>query len=305
MKEALRGRIIAMHGGLLHVAVGDRVLLMSARRNLSWEGGRPDASRLVVGDLVHVELLPEEGQGVVTGVCRRRNALLRRAPGRSGRAHVLAANVDLALLVFAARKPAPSRGLLDRFLVGCSLAEIEAVIVINKIDQGMEAVEDWLGIYEKLEIPVYRVSARTRRGIGALKRLLKGKTSLFCGPSGAGKSSLLNAVAPGLKLKMGELSESSGKGRHTTSRAELLRIPDGGFVIDTPGVREFGLWQLDPVRLQQAFREIDERAMGCRYSGCSHSHEPDCAVRRAVEAGEIDAGRYRSYLSLLGDISED
>ncbi len=303
MKGLIEGRIVAMHGGLIRVAAEGGILLCSARRNLKWEEGKPEAASLVVGDLVRVQML-QEGESVITGVLRRRNALLRQAPGGRRKAQVLAANVDLALLVFAARKPAPRQGLLDRFLVGCSVAEIEAVIVLNKIDQGTEEVERWLGIYDTLEIPIFPVSARTRRGIGALKRLLKEKTTLFCGPSGAGKSSLLNAIAPGLKLRTGALSESTEKGRHTTSRAELLSLPDGGFVIDTPGVREFGLWQLDPVRLQMAFPEIDERAMGCRFPNCSHSHEPGCSVQEAVEAGEIHPGRYRSYLKLLEEILE-
>jgi len=297
------GRIVAMHGGLIRVETDREILLSSARRNLKWEGGRPEAAKLVVGDVVRVQR-SSEGQSVITAVLPRQNALLRMAPGGRNQVQVLASNVDLALLVFAAKKPTPRQGLLDRFLVGCSLAEIEAVIVLNKIDQGVESVRTWLGAYESLGIPLYAVSARTRRGIGALKRLLRDRTTIFCGPSGTGKSSILNAIAPGFKLRTGELSDASNKGRHTTSLAELLSLPGGGFVIDTPGLREFGLWQLDPIRLQLAFREIDERAMNCRYPNCSHSHEPGCAVQEAVEAGDINPGRYRSYLKLLEEIQE-
>lgn len=298
------GRIVAMHGGIIRVATEGGILLSSARRNLRWEGDRPEAARLVVGDLVHLDF-PRTRDGVIDTVLPRRNALLRQAPGGRRKVQILAANVDQALLVFAARQPRPKQGLLDRFLVGCFLGEIEPVIVLNKVDQGVEEVETWLPQYGTLGYALYVVSARTRRGIGNLKRLLNEKTTLFCGPSGAGKSSLLNAVAPGFKLRTGELSESSGKGTHTTSRAELLTLPDGGFVIDTPGLREFGLWQLDSIRLQHAFPEIDALAPGCRFPNCSHSHEPNCAVRESLEEGLIDSGRYQSYLSLLRAIEEE
>jgi ribosome biogenesis GTPase len=295
------GTVIAMHGPLVRVQVGDETLVVASRRRLNWEGGTPPAARLVVGDAVTVEMQGEEG--VIVAVHARRNYLLRKAPSKN-RAQILAANVDQALLVFAAREPKPKPGLLDRFLVACHLAGIEAVIAINKIDQGIEEVQQWLPPYHELDNRLLLVSARTGWGLGVVKRLLVDRTTLFCGPSGAGKSSLLNAVYPGFRLKVGELSESTGKGKHTTSAAELMPLPYGGFVVDTPGLKEFGVWEVTAGELEEAYPEIAERAGSCRFPDCSHLEEPECAVREAVEAGEITEHRFSSYRRILEEAIE-
>lgn len=290
-----------MHGPLVRVQVGDATHVVASRRRLNWEGGTPPAARLVVGDRVSVEMRGEDG--VIVAVHARRNSLLRRAPSKN-RAQILAANVDQALLVFASREPVPKQGLLDRFLVACRLAGIHAVITINKVDQGLGEIEQWISVYENLEFQVMRVSARTGWGLGGVKRLLVDRTTLFCGPSGAGKSSLLNAVYPGFRLKVGELSESTGKGRHTTSLAELMPLPYGGFVVDTPGLKEFGVWEASEDELTGAFPEVARHALGCRYPDCSHQVEPDCAVREALESGDINPGRYESYRKILEEALE-
>lgn len=297
----VQGSVIAIHGALVRVQVGHRTMVVAARRRLEWEGGKPVAARLVVGDVVTLEVVGEEG--VIVSVHERRSCLLRRAAS-SRRPQILAANVDQALIVFAARTPEPKPALLDRFLVACRLAEIEAVITINKRDQGLEDVEPWLAVYEGLGFTTLRVSARTAWGLGEIKRRLAGRTTLFCGPSGVGKSSLLNAVYPGFRLKVGTVSEATGKGRHTTSTAELMPLPYGGFVVDTPGLKEFGVWKASREQLEHSFPEIAAVTGGCRYGDCSHVHEPDCPVRDAVEAGEIDPGRYRSYITLLEELEE-
>lgn len=299
--EIVEGTVIAMHGPLVRVQVGSQTLVVASRRRLNWEGGSPSAARLVVGDRVSLEMHNDDG--VIVAVHARRNSLLRRAPSKN-RAQVLAANVDQALLVFAGLEPPIKQGLLDRFLVACELAGIAAVITINKVDQGLGEAERLLSLYESLGYAVRRVSARTGWGLGAIRRLLVDRTSLFCGPSGAGKSSLLNAVYPGFRLKVGELSESTGKGRHTTSVAELMPLPYGGFVVDTPGLKEFGVWEISAAELERAFPEIARHVEGCRYADCSHQVEPECAVRTAVEAGAIDEGRYSSYLKILEEASE-
>lgn len=299
--EIVEGTVIAMHGPLVRVQAEGQTLVVASRRRLNWEGGSPSSERLVVGDRVSLEM--HDGDGVIVAVHARRNSLLRRAPSKN-RAQVLAANVDQALLVFAGLEPPIKQGLLDRFLVACDLAGIAAVITINKVDQGLGEAERLMQIYESLGFTVCRVSARTGWGLGAIRRLLVDRTSLFCGPSGAGKSSLLNAVYPGFRLKVGELSESTGKGRHTTSLAELMPLPYGGFVVDTPGLKEFGVWEISAPRLERAFPEIVRHADACRYANCRHHVEPDCAVRAALEAGEIDGGRYSSYLKILEEASE-
>jgi ribosome biogenesis GTPase len=299
--EIVDGTVIAMHGPLVRVQVGDDTLVVAARRRLNWEGGTPSAARLVVGDGVAVEMQGEDG--VIVAVHARRNSLLRKAPTKN-RAQILAANVDQALLVFAAVEPEPKPGLIDRFLVACYLAGIEAVITINKIDQGLEKMEQWLPTYEELSYRVLRVSARTGWGLGVVKRLLVDRTTLFCGPSGAGKSSLLNAVYPGFRLKVGSLSESTGKGRHTTSMAELMPLPYGGFVVDTPGLKEFGVWEATTEELEAAFPEIAGRAGSCRFPNCTHQHEPECAIREAVESGKITDGRLKSFQRILEEALE-
>jgi ribosome biogenesis GTPase len=297
--DRMQGTVIATHGPLVTVQVEDRTMVVASRRRITWEGATPTVPRLVVGDLVIVEMTGDDG--VIASARSRTSCLLRRAPS-SSRAQILAANVDQALLVFAASQPEPKRGLLDRFLVACHLAGIDAVITINKVDQGTDDVETWLGIYEQLGYTVFRVSARTAWGLGRVKRRLAGRTTLFCGPSGAGKSSLLNSVYPGFRLKVGTISEATGKGRHTTSRAELMPLPYGGFVVDTPGLKEFGLWSATRQDLEASFPEIDEIAAQCRFPNCTHTHEPECAIQRAVEEGEIDPERYRSFAKLLEDV---
>jgi ribosome biogenesis GTPase len=296
------GTVIAMHGPLVRVQVGSETMVAASRRRLNWEGGTPPAARLVVGD--HVALEMKDDDGVVVAVHSRSNCLLRRAPG-TNRPQVIAANVDQALLVFATLEPEPKRGLLDRFLVACHLAGIRAVIVINKVDQGMGEVEDWLGVYEALGYEAFRVSARSGWGLGKLRRRLADRTTLFCGPSGAGKSSLLNAVYPGFRLRVRSISEATGKGRHTTSRAELMPLPYGGFVVDSPGLKEFGLWRATDTELREAFPEFGEVEGACRYPDCSHVHEPDCPVLQAVEDGSIDPQRHASYAKILAEIAED
>ena len=301
MTGTVEGTVIATHGPLVRVQVQGRTLVVAARRRLRWEGGMPEVPRLVVGDRVIIEM--RRGEGVIEGVRQRRTALYRQAT--HGRwAQVLAANVDQALIVFACQRPEPKRGLIDRFLVACHHAGIAPTLVFNKADLGSDAVQPWVSLYRDLGITVMLVSARTGRGLGEITRTLAGQTTLFCGPSGVGKSSLLNAVYPGFRLRVGTISEATGKGRHTTSRAELLPLPGGGFVVDTPGLKEFGLWNLTLPDLQAAFPEIASRAGLCRFQDCTHLHEPDCAVQAAVEAGAIDPERFRSYRVLAASILE-
>jgi len=294
--DRVEGTVIARHGALIRVHTNGRTLLVTSRRRLRWRGGRPTAPNLVVGDRVIVETHGDEG--VIVEVQPRHSSLLRRSPG-TRKPQVIAANIDQALLVFAATKPPPKRGLLDRFLVACHVAGIQPVITMNKVDQGTEAIAPWRSVYEGLGYRVLFVSARTGWGLGTVKRCLSESTTLFCGPSGAGKSSILNAVYPGFKLRVGSLSGSTGKGRHTTTRAELMPLPSGGFVVDTPGLKEFGLWRVDASTLQESFPEIAQHQGCCRFADCSHSHEPGCAVIDALENQEIDRQRYESYVTLL------
>jgi ribosome biogenesis GTPase len=216
---------------------------------------------------------------------------------------VIAANVDQAVVVMAASTPEPNPRLLDRLLVACHHAEIEPVVCFNKIDQGTAAIDAWIGDYQDAGYEIVLTSARTARGVGCLTRRVAERTTLFCGPSGVGKSALLNAIHPGYRLREGSISEATGKGRHTTTTAQLLPLPGAGFVVDTPGLREFGLWDLAPSGLRACFPEIARAATGCAFADCAHVAETGCAVRSAVEAGSLSVRRYTSYLKLRQELA--
>lgn len=291
--------VTAVFGPLVRVHAGHEDLVVPFRRNLRWHADTPD-KRLVVGDRVVVE--GTKGCAVVAEVLPRRNTLTRKSPGEE-RPRVIAANVDQAVVVMAAKLPEPNPRLIDRLLVACHHASIRPIVCVNKVDQGTELVEAWLGDYQDAGYEIFLTSARTARGIGSLKRALADKTTLFCGPSGVGKSALLNAIHPGYRLQEGSISDATGKGRHTTTTAQLLPLPGGGFVVDTPGIREFGLWDLKPEMLASLFPDIARWAQECSFNNCGHDREPGCQVRRAVEEGRVSSRRYTSYLKLRAELA--
>jgi len=293
------GVVTAVFGPLVRVQVAEENLVVPFRRKLLWHGDTADR-RLVVGD--RVVLHGEKGQAVVAEVLPRKATLTRKSPGEE-RPRVIAANVDQAVVVMAAKLPEPNPRLLDRLLVACHHAGIHPLLCINKVDQGTELVDPWIGDYQDAGYEIFLTSARTARGLGNLQRALAGKTTLFCGPSGVGKSALLNAIHPGYRLQEGSISEATGKGRHTTTTAQLLPLPGGGFVVDTPGIREFGLWDLAPEALAAHFPDIARFAAQCSFSNCSHDREPGCAVRQAVEEGRLSSRRYTSYLKLRSELA--
>ena len=300
MAERVAGVVTAVHGPLVRVQAGVEALVVPARRRLRWPEATVDR-RLVVGDHVLVE--GSHASRVVAAVERRSTTLSRRSPGEN-RSRVIAANVDQAVVVTAAVSPEPNLRLIDRLLVACHHAGIAPILCVNKVDQGTDGIETWIGDYQDGGYTILLVSARTARGMGSLKRLVAEHTTLFCGPSGVGKSAILNAIHPGYRLVEGSISEATGKGRHTTSTAQLLPLPGGGFVVDTPGVREFGLWDLAPARLPQCFPELARFSRHCSFASCAHVEEPDCAVRDAAQRGELSSRRYTSYLKLRQELSE-
>ncbi|HEX6127642.1 MAG TPA: ribosome small subunit-dependent GTPase A [Candidatus Limnocylindria bacterium] len=257
----------------------------------------------VIGDRVEVSLLPD-GSGMIEEVAERKSRFSRRQPGPRGtwKEDMLVANVDQVLVVFACADPMPHLRMLDRFLVVAEHNEVRAVVVANKVDLvGLDRARDVFGLYERIGYAVHYVSAREGIGIEQLADRLAGRTSVVAGPSGVGKSTLLNAVQPGLRLATGEVSEALHKGRHTTTTAELhpISAPGGGYVADTPGLRELGLWQIPDEELPWCFPEFVRHLGGCGFNDCSHLHEPRCAIRAAVDAGEIPPERYDSYRRLL------
>ena len=270
----------------------------------SEEGGR-EALKLAVGDQVIIERTERGDAWAIAEILPRRSQLARKAPGTEFRERVVVANVDQVVIVFAAAQPEPHPRMLDRFLVIAAANDIPARVVINKIDLVSEDdVRARFAAYERAGYPLHLTSAATGAGLDELATALRGRETAISGPSGAGKSSLLNAIYPGFNLRVGEISRSVNKGRHTTVGASMHPLPDpaGGFVVDTPGLREVGIWELDPRELAGCFIEFRPHIERCRFADCLHRAEPGCAVRDAVAAGEVSADRYDSYLRLLEEL---
>ncbi len=260
---------------------------------------RREADLAAVGDRVSVRLVGQD-TGMIEAIEPRQRALSRRDPRPQGFfEQVIVANPDQAVFVFACADPAPRLRMLDRFLVTAERQELPAIICANKIDLvGLRAARQIFGLYERLGYPVFYVSAKTGRGVPALRKVLLGRLSVLAGPSGAGKSSLLNAVQAGLGLRTREVRRRTRKGRHTTVVPELIPLEGGGYVADTPGLKAMGLWDVLPEELDACFPEMRPWLGRCEFNDCTHIHEPGCAVMQAVERGKIDPARYESYVSL-------
>lgn len=265
-------------------------------------------SDLAVGDEVEVEARPGAGPQVVA-VRPRRTVLSRPDPHAREIERVVVANVDLVAVVTSLRRPPLRTGLVDRYLVAVARGGAAPLLVVNKLDladadraadRELVALRD----YAALDLPVALCSATTGEGLDGLRARLAGRTSAFVGHSGVGKSSLLNALDPALALATGEVSAGRPIGRHTTRQATLHRLAGGALVIDTPGIREFGLWRLEPRELAAFFSDFAEAAARCRYPDCTHSHEPACAVREAVASGAIPPARFAAYGRLLASLAE-
>jgi len=299
-----RGTVRRAAGGVYEVELeGGAVVRAVLRGRLKLEQRTGD--RVVPGDRVEVERHPD-GSVTIEAVEDRRSELARQAPGTRGRrAKVIVANVDQVVVVFAAARPAPQPRLLDRFLVLAEWNRLPAVVVVNKVDLvGEDAARAAFRAYEAAGYPVLLTSVPERRGLEELRARLCGRTSVFTGPSGVGKSSLLNAIEPGLTLRTAAVGRA-GAGRHTTVTAELIPLRCGGYVADTPGLRELGLWGVAAEELDACFPEFRPYLGVCRFGrSCSHTHEPECAVRAAVEAGAIPRERYESYRSLRAEAEE-
>lgn len=256
---------------------------------------------VAIGD--RVEYTPAgEGEGVITAVLPRRSALTRRAAGLKALEQVIVANPDQLVVVTAAARPAPKWDGVDRYLAGAEAGGLAALVCVTKADLADPAgVEEEAAAYRRVGYDVLLTSAVTGAGLGALRDALGGRLSVLAGPSGVGKSTLLNAIQPGLGLRVGAVSGKTGKGMHTTSHLEMFDLDGGGAVVDTPGMREFGLWGVEPGELAELFPELRPLLGRCRFGAdCSHTHEPGCALKAAVEAGEVSARRFRSYLRMRG-----
>jgi ribosome biogenesis GTPase len=257
---------------------------------------------LAVGDVVDFDMEPDQETGVITNLQQRKNYIIRKSINLSKQGQIIAANLDQALLVVTLASPRTSLGFIDRFLVTAEAYSIPAKLIFNKLDlfsdEGLEILEDYEAVYEKIGYPCYKVSALDGTNIPEIQELLKDKITLFSGHSGVGKSSLINALLPDLDLRTHQVSDWSDKGMHTTTFAEMFELPQGGFIIDTPGIRELGVIDIEKQELSHFFPEMRERMNQCRFNNCRHINEPGCAVLAALEDGEIELSRYESYLSI-------
>jgi ribosome biogenesis GTPase len=263
---------------------------------------------VVAGDRVHFVPSATSGPAVPGGVIEERlprtRELSRQAvtTGTVPVGQTIVANLDQVILVFAAADPEPRPGLIDRFLVSCESAALPVLLCINKCDLGIdEWLAEELAIYEAAGYHVLRVSAETGEGLDALHALVRNKTSAFVGPSGVGKSTLLNALQPGLGLRVGDISAATGKGTHTTRYAQLIPLAGGGFLADTPGLRQLGLWEIEKDDLDRLFPEFRPFLGQCKFGNCAHVDDEGCAIHAAVERGDVDSRRYNSYVKLFTD----
>lgn len=264
---------------------------------------------IAVGDMVTI--LPNaDGTAFITAIDTRKNYIIRRSSNLSKEAHIIAANVDQALLIVTLAHPVTSTTFVDRFLATAEAYRIPAVIVVTKIDllsdeEDKEYLEAWCYLYKSIGYKVLEVSAETGEGIDKLNALLDEKITLLSGNSGVGKSTIINRIMPDLNLRTAEISTTHDTGMHTTTFSEMFPLPHGGYLIDTPGVKGFGTIDFDRNEVAHFFPEIFKIAQDCRFGDCTHTHEPGCAVLNALEESRIAQSRYNSYLSILEDSADD
>lgn len=299
MENRFTGTVVRATGSWYDVLHDGATLRCRIRGKLRLKGVR-STNPVVVGDEVVCEA--EGGDCVIVDIVPRRNYVIRRASNLSKESHIIAANVDQALLMVTLRSPETPKEFADRFLVTCEAYKVPATILLSKIDlQNAEAVAEFRAVYEGAGYRVLEVSAKEGRGVEKVRELLAGRTTLVSGNSGVGKSTLIQAIDPSLDIRTGEISDSHHKGRHTTTFSTMYPLAEGGAVIDTPGIKGFGLLDIDDAELWHYFPEMMRVAPGCRFYNCTHTHEPGCAVVEAVKAGEIAWSRYESYLKILDD----
>jgi len=271
--------------------------------------GITSTNPVAVGDEVDIEPESEiENTAIINEILDRRNYVNRQSPRQKYQHHIIAANVDQSVLFATLKEPRTSQGFIDRFLVACEMYHVPAAIVFNKADlhrkKEDEKFFEWKQMYEEIGYKVFLVSVEKQMGIETVQDLLKNKISLLSGHSGVGKSSFINIVCPQLELKTQDVSGWSGKGLHTTTFAEMFDLPYGGKIIDTPGMREFGLVDLSKQELSHYFPEMRSRLNDCQFNNCQHINEPGCAIKQAVEEEKINVDRYISYCTILDSIGE-
>ncbi len=299
----MKGRVFKSTGSWYTVKIDDKYIECRLRGKLRLDDEKV-TNPVTVGDWVSITM-DNETEGIIHEVLPRENYIIRKSTRKKKHSHRLAANIDQAVLVVTLVAPRTSLGFIDRFLVACESFRIPAVLAFNKSDlldeESLKYYEELKFDYQELGYKTLLLSAETENGIDVLKEELKGKTSLFSGHSGVGKSTILNLLSPKITQRTAEISEAVGKGIHTTTFAEMFEIWENTFVIDTPGIKELGLWNIKDEELCHYFPEMRNYIGQCKFYNCTHIHEPGCAFREAMEEGKIAPFRYENYLSMLKD----
>ena len=304
----MKGFVIKNTGSWYSVKTDDgKVVECKIKGNFRLKGIR-STNPVAVGD--HVEIaLNQEGTAFITLIDERRNYIIRKSQNLSKQSHIIAANVDQAFLIVTVNYPQTSTTFIDRFLASAEAYSVPVVLVFNKrdilSDDERHYQQSMVHLYETIGYECREISAATGEGIEELHKLLKGKITLLSGNSGVGKSTLINQILPEANLRTAEISDAHNTGMHTTTFSEMLELPGGGYIIDTPGIKGFGTFDMEPEELTSYFREIFHFSKDCKFSNCTHTHEPGCAVLKALEDHYIAQSRYQSYLGMLEDKDEN
>lgn len=300
----MHGLIIKNTGSWYTVKTDDgRIVECKVKGNFRLKGIR-STSPVAVGDYVDI-IMNAEGTALISAIDDRKNYIIRKASNLSKQSQIIAANLDQALLIITIKQPETSTTFIDRFLAGAEAYRVPVVLVFNKTDllndDERHYQQQMVTLYETIGYPCIEISAETGMGIDQLQTLLKQKVTLVSGNSGVGKSTLINAIIPHAKQRTAEISNAHGTGMHTTTFSEMIELAEGGYLIDTPGIKGFGTFDIEREELTSYFKEIFEFSKDCKFNNCTHTHEPGCAVLQAVENHYISVSRYQSYLNMLED----
>ena len=304
----MKGFVIKNTGSWYSVKTDDgKVVECKIKGNFRLKGIR-STNPIAVGDQVEIAL-NQEGTAFITHIDERRNYIIRKSQNLSKQSHIIAANVDQAFLIVTVNYPQTSTTFIDRFLASAEAYSVPVVLVFNKrdilSDDERHYQQSMVHLYETIGYECREISAATGEGVEGLHKLLKGKITLLSGNSGVGKSTLINQILPEANLRTAEISDAHNTGMHTTTFSEMLELPEGGYIIDTPGIKGFGTFDMEPEELTSYFREIFHFSKDCKFSNCTHTHEPGCAVLKALEDHYIAQSRYQSYLGMLEDKDEN